>query len=143
MGNAIHIVAGDFNEGKCGGAYKLLLTGGWQNALDASRVSTTWEWPLMGPFMLWGSYDHVFYSPERISLASCNVGTEFSGASDHLPVTAIFETDQSAHSQDRSIKLSSQCVRKNHDGEKFKAVIAIQIMQRISIKTPKPEYVHS
>lgn len=88
--DAVAIIAGDFNEGSRGGAYRHLRKAGWANALDASSVHTTWHWPLVGPFGLWGSYDHVFFQPSQLSLCKCEVGERFRGASDHLPVTAEF-----------------------------------------------------
>lgn len=87
--DALQLVVGDFNEGSYGGAYQSLARQGWTNALDASSVRTTWEWPLVGSLGVWGSYDHVFCRPSQLAVESCEVGVAFRGASDHLPVTAV------------------------------------------------------
>jgi endonuclease/exonuclease/phosphatase family metal-dependent hydrolase len=82
------IYLGDFNESASSGGVRLLLDE--HDFQDAARSRTTWQWPLMGPLKLWGSYDHIMYRPNELEMLACHVLAHHADASDHLPVLACF-----------------------------------------------------
>jgi endonuclease/exonuclease/phosphatase family metal-dependent hydrolase len=84
------IVLGDFNEDDDGKAVEWLESQGLTDALrEFDRKSITWRWPTR-LWTLTGRFDHLLYSPE---LYCCRAEVaEGAGASDHFPVTAVFES---------------------------------------------------
>ena len=82
------LVMGDFNEDDGGDAVEWLVAQGFTDALrEFDPKSTTWRWPTL----LWtftDRFDHLLYSPE---LFCCRAAVVKAGASDHFPVTGVFE----------------------------------------------------
>jgi len=82
------IVLGDFNEEDNGRAVGHMVAQGFTNALaEFDRRSDTWYWRA-GPVLLNRRFDHVLYSKQ---LNCCRAEVIRAGASDHLPVRALFE----------------------------------------------------
>ncbi len=83
------LVLGDFNESDGGSAVEWLVGRGFTDALrEFDPKSDTWRWPTR----FWtfeDRLDHVLYSPE---LFCCRAAVVKAGASDHLPVLAVFES---------------------------------------------------
>jgi len=81
------IVLGDFNEDDSGRAVRWLQTRGMKNALREFDTSTdTWRWRT-GLVTFRDRLDHILYSPELHCFSAWVVKR---GASDHLPVVAVF-----------------------------------------------------
>ena len=82
------IILGDFNDNDSSSAVQWLVKQGFTDALGEFDPKTdTWRWPTR----LWtftGRFDHVLYSRE---LGCCRAQVLKAGASDHLPVVAVFE----------------------------------------------------
>lgn len=81
------IIAGDFNEGKGGGAVEFLEAKGLRSALvQAQPSANTWRWGTkLGE--LTAMLDHIVYDPQ---FALVHVEVLEEGVSDHYPVRAIF-----------------------------------------------------
>ena len=85
------IIAGDFNEGDGGSAIEWLEERGLTNALpEFDRGTNTWHWYL-GWITLRKRLDHILYSPE---LHCHSASVLQAGASDHLPLVAVFSLKQ-------------------------------------------------
>jgi endonuclease/exonuclease/phosphatase family metal-dependent hydrolase len=82
------IVLGDFNENASGSAARWLQTNSMKDALkEFDPYGKTWRWETsLGTFS--ACFDHVFYSPH---LHCLEAGIIREGASDHYPVTAVFQ----------------------------------------------------
>ena len=81
------LVAGDFNETERGPVLAWLESHGLRNALSQfDRSTPTWRW-YWGPIKLRRRLDHVVYSAE---LYCYGAEVLTGGASDHLPVLAVF-----------------------------------------------------
>ena len=81
------LIAGDFNEAERGPALAWLAGNGMVNALPQfDRATPTWRWR-WGPVNLRRRMDHIVYSADL-----CCYGAQVlrAGASDHLPVQAVF-----------------------------------------------------
>lgn len=84
------IILGDFNENDAGQAVAWLKTKGFSDALSRVDTSTpTWQWQ-SSIITLHGRFDHVMYS-DRLRCLDASVLKQ--GASDHLPVVAVFEVN--------------------------------------------------
>jgi endonuclease/exonuclease/phosphatase (EEP) superfamily protein YafD len=82
------IVLGDFNESDSGGALTWLRRREFRNALaEYAPNAQTWRWPL-GLLTLRQRLDHILY---RRPLHCLSARVLDRGASDHLPVVAVFE----------------------------------------------------
>jgi len=82
-----HIVLGDFNEGGSGRAVSWLRAQGMKNALqEFDRSTETWRWRTSVGTVR-GRLDHILHAP-RLHCFSARVVK--GGASDHLPVVAVF-----------------------------------------------------
>jgi len=82
------IVLGDFNEEDGGKAVQYLVQQEYTDALpEFDRKSDTWHWRA-GPLLLNRRFDHIMYSP---GLHCCRAQVIRAGASDHLPVFALFD----------------------------------------------------
>ena len=91
------ICVGDFNEGDGGSAVEWLEEHGMTSALpEFDRSTDTWQWDL-GWITLHKRLDHTLYSPE---LHCHSASVLKAGASDHLPVVAVFGMKQSATGTD-------------------------------------------
>jgi endonuclease/exonuclease/phosphatase family metal-dependent hydrolase len=81
------LVAGDFNEGENSGVLRWLESHGLTSALgEFDRYSPTWRWRT-SVVSLKQRLDHIAYPPE---LHCYEAGVSTGGASDHLPVVAVF-----------------------------------------------------
>jgi endonuclease/exonuclease/phosphatase (EEP) superfamily protein YafD len=82
------IVIGDFNENTSGKAAGWLKDKGLKDALvEFDPYGKTWRWRTsLGTFS--ACFDHVFYTPH---LHCLEAGVVKEGASDHFPVTAVFQ----------------------------------------------------
>ncbi len=91
------LVLGDFNEQEGGAAVKYLVAKGYTDALSLfDRRSHTWRWRAR-LIRLRRRFDHVLYSP---ALDACRAEVIKGGASDHLPVKAVFERKPEHESQE-------------------------------------------
>jgi endonuclease/exonuclease/phosphatase family metal-dependent hydrolase len=82
------IVLGDFNEEDQGKAVQHFVKQLYADALaEFDRKSDTWHWRA-GPLLLNRRFDHILYSPK---LHCCRAQVIKAGASDHLPVFALFD----------------------------------------------------
>jgi endonuclease/exonuclease/phosphatase family metal-dependent hydrolase len=82
------IILGDFNEEDGGRAVKHLVERGYTDGLpEFDRRSDTWFWRA-GPILLNRRYDHILYSE---GLHCCHAEVVKAGASDHLPLRALFD----------------------------------------------------
>merc|ERR1712000_549347 len=81
------IVAGDFNEHATCKVGSYLRSQNMEDAISTNDSSITWKWPLLNGWVnLWGRYDHIFYSTDKLH---CQGGRVIqAGASDHFPVVA-------------------------------------------------------
>ncbi len=86
--NVPAIVIGDFNENTSGSAAKWLKAKGLKDAVgEFDPYGRTWRWNTsLGTFS--ASFDHIFYSPH---LHCLEAGIIKEGASDHFPVSAVFQ----------------------------------------------------
>jgi len=87
--NVPAIIIGDFNENMSGSASRWLNKKGLKDALvEFDPYGKTWQWKTsFGTFS--GSFDHIFYTPHLYCLEA---GVVREGASDHFPVTAVFQS---------------------------------------------------
>jgi endonuclease/exonuclease/phosphatase family metal-dependent hydrolase len=82
------IIAGDFNEGPDRKATQYLEHLGYSNALNIiNRMYHTWQWK-KGFIHFASRMDHVFYSPEHLTVSRAQILYE--GSSDHFPVVVDF-----------------------------------------------------
>ena len=89
------VVLGDFNESDTGAAVTWLGRRGFRNALaEYAPDAQTWRWPL-GSITLRQRLDHILY---RRPLHCLSARVLDCGASDHLPVVAVFEVRPEAQS---------------------------------------------
>ncbi len=83
------IIAGDLNEGNGGGAVAYLVDRGMTDALpEFDRTSHTWRWSTR-LLTVRARFDHVLYGRGLHCLRAEVLDV---GASDHLPVMAVFQT---------------------------------------------------
>lgn len=81
------LVVGDFNDTEGSRAVKKLEAEGFTNALaQFDRSTPTWRWRY-GAISLKRRMDHILFSP---GLECCSARVIPAGASDHLPVEAVF-----------------------------------------------------
>jgi len=84
----VTIILGDFNEPDDGGAMEWVGKQGFANALGQfDRRSPTWVWQA-GWITLRDRFDHIMYD-RRLDCLNARVVSK--GASDHLPVVAVFQ----------------------------------------------------
>jgi endonuclease/exonuclease/phosphatase family metal-dependent hydrolase len=100
------IVLGDFNEDDSGRAVQWLTTNGMKDALrEFDRGADTWRWRTsVGTFS--DRLDHILYSPDLHCFYARVIKR---GASDHLPVVAVFG-EKKAETQGNG-KAQPQCQR--------------------------------
>ena len=81
------LIVGDFNEGDYGPAVNWLEERGLRDALrQHHRYGNTWEWKTSAITLRW-KLDHILHSPDLRCLDAYVIEE---GASDHLPVVAVF-----------------------------------------------------
>lgn len=84
------LIAGDFNESEDGDALDYLDERGFRSTLPEFSEDDTWHWNMSVIGTVSRRFDHIVYGPGLEPLSARVIQA---GASDHLPVVAIFERD--------------------------------------------------
>jgi endonuclease/exonuclease/phosphatase family metal-dependent hydrolase len=82
------LIAGDFNESEDGSALEYLEERGYRSTLPQFSDDDTWHWNMSVIGTVSRRFDHIVYGPGLEPLSARVVRA---GASDHLPVVAVFE----------------------------------------------------
>ncbi|MFH1378598.1 MAG: endonuclease/exonuclease/phosphatase family protein [Planctomycetota bacterium] len=88
------IILGDFNENELGPSVQCLIQKGYKDALSQFDANShTWQWTVRDSFVLSDRLDHIMVSD---SFRCVNASVIHQGHSDHFPVIAVLEMNESA-----------------------------------------------
>ena len=88
------IILGDFNENELGPSVQYLIQKGYKDALSQfDSESHTWQWTVSDNFILSDRLDHIVFSDVFRCVSALVI---HQGHSDHFPVIAVLEMNESA-----------------------------------------------